>query len=500
MNNPGRLAAFAAAAFLSGGLQAAPTSDPAVLSGNLFPEVKSGFATPGYRNKTFTQYDQVKDHLLAAIAGRSDARLYSLMKTDQGREMWAVELGNPKPKVRVMIYARVHGDEPAASEGALALLDSLTHGELEGQHGDVQIVIVPMANPDGAVAGKRTTARGGDINRDFVKYDWAETRAIQGEILRFDPHVVIDAHEFTVWGRLGDRSSASDMQSAGPNEPNLPKSLIDAHEKLFRTAISRNFSEFGLRHELYELLSTDKQSGRLQVAESATTFVSAKNFQAMTGRISLLFETRGIGLGEQNITRRAAAHYQGMKAVVQTAQANADALARLLENARKEIIQRLSWEVDRRPIREEREFLLADGASGKLVGVPADFVNRTSGTATATVAVPRYYLLPQSAKASVDILTHMGIDVQQLRKPITATVGVQTASFAPRGEGFVVDSRTVEAPRDFAAGDYVVDTRQRAGLLLQVLEGASPNGFARAGLLGKQGTIELPFYRYDSEF
>ena len=31
----------------------------------------------------------------------------------------------------------------------------------------------------------------------------------------------------------------------------------------------------------------------------------------------------------------------------------------------------------------------------------------------------------------------------------------------------------------------------------QVLEGASPNGFTRAGLLGRSGTVELPFYRYD---
>ena len=51
--------------------------------------------------------------------------------------------------------------------------------------------------------------------------------------------------------------------------------------------------------------------------------------------------------------------------------------------------------------------------------------------------------------------------------------------------------------REFAAGDYVVDTRQRTNLLLQVLEGASPNGFTRAGLLGRSGTVELPFYRYD---
>ena len=65
------------------------------------------------------------------------------------------------------------------------------------------------------------------------------------------------------------------------------------------------------------------------------------------------------------------------------------------------------------------------------------------------------------------------------------------------GEALKVESKTSEASREFSAGDYVIDTRQRTNLLLQVLEGASPNGFARAGLLGRDGTVELPFYRYD---
>ena len=496
MNKSLRPAALAVLLVLCASLQAAPRQDTAALSASLFLAPKSEFATPGFTGKTFTPYDQVKDYL-ETITRTSDATRYSLLSTEQGREMWALKLGNPNAKMRVMIYARVHGNEPAASEGALALLDSLTRGELKGRYPDVQIVVVPMANPDGAVANKRVTARGGDINRDFVRYAYAETRAIQAEILRFDPHVVVDAHEFTVWGRLGEQSSASDMQTAGPNEPNLPASLVAAHERLFRQAISRNFAEFGLRHDLYELLSTDKQSGRLQVAESATTFVSAKNYHAMSGRISLLFETRGIGLGDQHMARRTLSHYQGMKAVVQTAQANADALVKLLADARQEIVARRTWALDRKPVREGREFALADAVSGGLVKVQADFVNRTAGQTSATVTVPRYYLVPQSAKASVDILAQMGVVVRPLHKPLVATVGVQSASITPKGESLSVDSKTAEAQRTFAPGDYMIDTRQRSGLLLQVLEGASPNGFVRAGLLGKQGTIELPFYRYD---
>ena len=349
------------------------------LTQSLFATPSVQFATPGATTGTFTPYARLKDYL-DTIARTSDAKLYSLLTTAQGREVWALRLGNPQAKVRVMVYSRVHGDEPAASEGALAFLDALTRGELNGRYPDVELVVVPMANPDGAVAMKRATAQGGDINRDFVKYDYPETRAIQSEILRFDPHVVVDAHEFTVWGRLGERTSASDMQSAGPNEPNLPKPLVEAHERLFRTAISRNFAQYGLRHDLSELLSMDKTSGQLRVAESATTFVSAKNYHAMSGRFSFLFETRGIGLGDQHMPRRTLSHYQGMKAIVETAQANAEAIVKIVAEARQALAANTAWELDRKTVRVARQFPLADGASGKLVPLPAEFVQRTAGT------------------------------------------------------------------------------------------------------------------------
>ena len=140
---------------------------------------------------------------------------------------------------------------------------------------------------------------------------------------------------------------------------------------------------------------------------------------------------------------------------------------------------------------------MADSTSNSIVKVPADFIKRTEGKATHTVQVPRYYLVPQAHKNFVDVLSRMGVKVDTLRQPLRVEVGVQTANLSSKGEAITVDSTTGQARRGFQAGDYVITTQQRAGLYLQTLEGASPNGFARAGLFGKQGTVELPFYRYD---
>jgi hypothetical protein len=477
-------------------LIAAPKQDPAAMAQALFPVPQVALVTPGFAKLRFSTYDETTD-FITPIGQRSGARLYSLLKTGQGREVWAVKLVNSKAKVRVMIISRVHGDEPGATEGALQLLASLTGGELKGQYDAVELVIVPMANPDGSGANDRRTAAGGDINRDFIKGEFAETRALQAEIRQFDPHVVVDAHEFTVWGRLGETTIASDLMSTGPNEPNLPAVLLDVNDRLFRGAIDAVLTQAGVRHQRYELLNMDRKTGGLEVQESATTFVSAKNFHAMSGRVSLLFEGRGIGLGDQHMARRSQTLYLAMKAVVQTAQGQPDAIVAALEASRAQIRDLKTWELDRLPVRQQRDFHLADSVTNAIVKVPAMFTNRTDGKKGPTIEVPRHYIVPQSQKAIFEMLDRFGVTIKTLDRPLTATVGVQTANFKGNGDDLTVESKTAEATRSFAAGDYVIDTSQRGALYLQVLEAASPNSLARLGVFGRANGTELPVYRFN---
>ena len=490
---PAVLAAFLLA---SSALIAAPKQDPAAMAQALFPAPRVTLVTPGYAQHRFTTYEEIAD-FIKPIGPRPGVQLDSLLRTQQGREVWAVKLLNPRARVRVMIISRVHGNEPAASEGALQLLSSLIGGELKGQYDAVELVIVPMANPDGSSANDRSTAAGGDINRDFIKGEFAETRALQAEIRRFDPHIVLDAHEHTVWGRLGERTIAADIMSTGPNEPNLPAALRDVTERMFRGAIDAILTQAGLRHQLYELLSLDKKTGALQVAESATTFFSSKNFHAMGGRISMLIEGRGIGLGDQHMARRSQSQYLAMKAVVQTAQGQADAVVAALESSRAQIRDLKTWELDRLPVKQQRDFQLADSVTNTVVTVPAEFTNRSDGRKGPTIEVPRHYIVPQSQKTVIEMLERFGVMIRTLDKPLTATVGVQSADFRGASGYLKVESKTVEAERSFAAGDYLIDTRQRSALYLQVLEAASPNSLARLGVFGRADGTELPVYRYN---
>ena len=64
------------------------------------------------------------------------------------------------------------------------------------------------ANPDGAEAGRRTTANGIDVNRDHLLLQTPEAQAQAILMRNFVPIVAVDAHEYTVVGRFLEKFGA----------------------------------------------------------------------------------------------------------------------------------------------------------------------------------------------------------------------------------------------------------------------------------------------------
>ncbi|MEG1454147.1 MAG: M14 family zinc carboxypeptidase, partial [Comamonas sp.] len=69
----------------------------------------------------------------------------------------------------VMLVAQQRGDEPAGSEAMLVIARELAPGGLlEPLLARINVVVVPRANPDGALAGLRATANGVDMTHDHL--------------------------------------------------------------------------------------------------------------------------------------------------------------------------------------------------------------------------------------------------------------------------------------------------------------------------------------------
>ena len=103
---------------------------------------------------------------------------------------WGAE-GSPA----VLVFAGVHGDEPAGVEASLRLLEMLADGATPlTRH---QILVFPCLNPSGLADGTRANRAGQDINRQFHADLTEETAAVRRFLKPMPPDVVVDLHTDT---------------------------------------------------------------------------------------------------------------------------------------------------------------------------------------------------------------------------------------------------------------------------------------------------------------
>ena len=157
---------------------------------------------------------------LQALPRADRIAVSSFGRSEEGREMLLVTAADPMPaddaallasgKLRILVNANIHGGEVEGKEAVQILLREIAMGE----HGELLrgavLLFVPIYNvdgneridagnrrsqngPDGGV-GQRPNAHGLDLNRDFVKADSAECRALLGLFRRFDPQLFLDLH------------------------------------------------------------------------------------------------------------------------------------------------------------------------------------------------------------------------------------------------------------------------------------------------------------------
>lgn len=118
--------------------------------------------------------------------------LYLCILTEEGIE-------NPdslnRNKTTVYIVAAKHGNEQSAKEAALRLIRDLAIGELKPLLSKLNFLILPTANPYGNYFDMRRNAQDLDLNRDHVKLEAPETKAIAHIFRQWMPEVTLDVHE-----------------------------------------------------------------------------------------------------------------------------------------------------------------------------------------------------------------------------------------------------------------------------------------------------------------
>lgn len=140
--------------------------------------------------ETMTTFlDEVKqlDHITVTREGTSAA----------GNPLFLVHIRTgSEPTWRLFFVGQQHGNEPAGKDALIYLIRDLAENP-QNLPEDVDLWIVPMANPDGAIANERRNGNNADLNRDHLTLSQPETQTLHQLYRQIMPHVAVDCHEFT---------------------------------------------------------------------------------------------------------------------------------------------------------------------------------------------------------------------------------------------------------------------------------------------------------------
>ena len=221
------------------------------------PALKSKAETTNYEETS--RYEDVVQYIGALQKRAGTLRVESFGKSEEGRDLPLMIMADPpvsgprearesgKPVIFVM--ANIHAGEVEGKEAMQQLARRLLTGDLRPLLKTLVVLIAPIYNADGnekisvnqrtaqngpaGGVGTRENAKGLDLNRDYMKLESAEARALVGLLNRWDPHLTVDLH-------TSNGSYHGYHLTYSPTlNPNADSRLIDFERKKMLPAIQR---------------------------------------------------------------------------------------------------------------------------------------------------------------------------------------------------------------------------------------------------------------------
>ena len=434
------------------------------------------------------------------------SQLESIGKTVEGRDIWAlivppVEAG-PK-SVTVLLLGGIHSGECDGKEALLALARDYATGKQSNVRKNVRLIFVPNFNADGnervgklhrpgqdgpaAGMGIRENAQGLDLNRDFVKLETPEVRALVSALDRFNVDVMIDAH--TTNGSL----HRYDLTYAVSNNPAAPPALDRWLREELLPTIDKTMLAKGINSFYYGNFEDQHKNWKSFGHEPRYS----TELMGMRGKIGILAESYSYATYQ----RRIEATYHFVHAIVEQVNAVSDKL-------RKEI----DWAADanapgvKLPIQaklaETKAQVTALGYQGKEGQLPKppygpqaktnyephDYQVGLWVTAASSreVKLPHAYAVAPQAAWALSRLRMQGVQIQRVSAD-TAELPCETLTIAKVDAGQELQNHklrvaTVDVKAERHAlrkGTYIVRTEQPLGRLAAYwLEPESEDGLA----------------------
>ena len=485
---------------------------------------RSGFTETG-------RFADVRAFIEALAAGTPKVRVESFGTSEEGRALPLVVIGDPPGRpgqIRVpvvLVMANIHAGEVEGKEATLHLMRRLTHGDLQPLVNAALWLFAPIYNADGnekislanrteqngpiGGVGTRENAKGLDLNRDFMKLESAEARALVALMTRWDPDVVIDLH--TTNGSY----HGYHLTYAPSLNPNADARIIEftrdkllstvrramASRHAFRVFDYGNFAHVdSLDEELEGFASDDTRKKAWRTFDERPRF--GNNYIGLRNRIAVLSEAYSY----LDFERRIKATEAFVEEIIRFVSANGaeiKALTRRTDNewTRAQGTRDAGVAFELHPLPQPVDVLV--GAVGTMpnprsgkpmttmvesVAIPTSMTVYDRFTATVSRRVPREYIVRSSSSVLLDsvarVLAGHGIRVDRLgtaaRRSVDQFVIDRVAHAERAFQGHhetTVTGRFEHKDVDVPAGSLVIRTDQQLGrLVFYLLEPESNDG------------------------
>lgn len=441
----------------------------------------------------------------------------------------------------VLVVANIHAGEVEGKEALQHVMRRMTGGDLQSLLPGAVWLFAPIYNADGnervslenraaqngpiGGVGTRENAKGLDLNRDFIKLDSAEARALAALLTRWDPHVVVDLH--TTNGSY----HAYHLTYAPTLTPDADEAVVAfTRDRLLTSVRAAMASRHQFRTYYYGNFTTegalDREQSTVAIGTGQTpvwrTFDArprfGTNYVGLRNRVAILSEAYSY----LDFVRRVRVTEASVEEVMRFVAGNADAVLDIVRRADTAWTQRtteatLSTSSELRPLADPVE--IAVGATDTRVNPRSGREMKTMiETAVQPVRmrdygtfagirmrrVPSEYIVLSTAggvhESVRNKLREHGIEVAEIRDPRTVAVeqfvveqlrqadrpfqGHREMSVSGRFE-----RRTVELP----AGSIAISTRQALGrLVFYLLEPESDDGLTTWNVFDAELKAQTP--------
>jgi dipeptidyl aminopeptidase/acylaminoacyl peptidase len=438
-------------------------------------------------------------------------RLGELGTSHEGRKLPLLILADPpvstpqeaaaSKKLVVFAMANIHAGEVDGKEALLMLARDIALAKDRPLLKDLVIVFAPNFNADGnekmaanrpeqagpAEVGTRANAQGLDLNRDFIKLESPEVRALVRFLNKWEPAVVIDCH--TTNGSFHRYTLTYEGGRCPSGDPRVVEFVRD---EMLPDLTKRLKKATGYESYFYGNFSPDRSRWDTvpPTPRYGTQYVGLRN------RIAILSESYTYAPFKDRV--RASEEF--VRSILDFSAENRDRVRKLVSDARDATIKagKELNEKDTIVLRQKAAPLgrpinilgwVEEKRGDKRVATdrPKDYEAVYYGATepTLTVRRPWAYLFPAAPAHVVETLQRHGIDVEELREDIELDVEVYQVQKITRAAAFqkheAVSLRTMarKEGRRVPAGSILVRTAQPLGsLAAYLLEPESADGLA----------------------